>query len=165
MNKELFLILHNIRSAYNVGSIFRTADSVGVKKIYLTGYTPCPFVYKNKSLHQTKAEKMLAKTALGAHAYVEWENRGDIFELMQELKKDGAKIVALEQSENSQDYRDFSVDSSIALIAGNEPSGIEKEVLGECDGIIEIPMRGKKKSLNVSVAVGVAAYELTRDVD
>lgn len=162
MNRELFLILHNIRSAYNVGSIFRTADSVGVKKIYLTGYTPCPFVYKNKALHQTKAEKMLAKTALGAQVYVEWEKHDDIFELIRQLKEKGVSVVALEQNENSQDYREFSPNFPVALIAGNEPSGIEDEVLNECDQVVEIPMRGKKKSLNVSVAVGVAAYELTR---
>lgn len=162
MEKELFLILHNIRSAYNVGSIFRTADAVGVKKIFLTGYTPTPFVFKGKALHQTKAEKMLAKTALGAQAHVKWERHDDIFCLINELKSKGIKIVALEQSKESVDYRDFSSDFFVALIAGNEPVGIESEVLDVCDHAIEIPMRGKKKSLNVSVAAGIAAYELTR---
>lgn len=163
MKKELFLILHNIRSAYNVGSIFRTADGVGVKKIFLTGYTPAPFVFKSSAIHQTKAEKMLAKTALGAQAYVEWEKHEDIFDVMGQLKNEGSKIVALEQDKKSQDYREFSTESSVALILGNEPLGVEKEVLEVCDYAVEIPMRGKKKSLNVSVAAGIATYELTRD--
>jgi tRNA G18 (ribose-2'-O)-methylase SpoU len=162
--KELFLILHNVRSAYNVGSIFRTADSVGVRKIYLTGYTPSPFVYKNKALHQTKAEKMLAKTALGAQAFVPWEKRGDVFDLLSELHDQGIKVVALEQDEKSVDYRDFEAGNLMALIVGNEPLGIEKEVLEKCESVVEIPMRGRKKSLNVSVAVGIATYELTRDL-
>ncbi|MFC1608903.1 RNA methyltransferase [Patescibacteria group bacterium] len=160
--KELCFILHNIRSAYNVGSIFRTADSVGVSRMYLSGYTPTPFVYKNKALHQTKAEKMLAKTALGAQAYLEWEKSEDIFELIDSLKNDGYKVIALEQDEVSVSYDELESGGKMALILGNEPSGVDQEVLDVCDSIIEIPMRGRKKSLNVSVAAGVASYELMK---
>lgn len=160
--KELCFILHNVRSAYNVGSIFRTADSVGASKMYLSGYTPTPFVYKTKSLHQTKAEKMLAKTALGAQAYLDWEKVDDIFGLIESLKKDGYMVIALEQDKRSVLYGEFESVGKMALILGNEPSGVNQEVLDACDAIIEIPMRGRKKSLNVSVAAGIAGYELMK---
>ncbi|HAV11264.1 MAG TPA: RNA methyltransferase [Candidatus Moranbacteria bacterium] len=155
---KLIVIAHNIRSAHNIGSIFRTADGVGAAKIYLTGYSPSPA--KENAPYLTDAQKMIAKTALGAEKNVEWEKAVSIGKLLEKLKKEGVKIVALEQDEESIDYGRFVPQSDVALIVGNEPKGIDKRILKKCDAIVEIPMRGKKKSLNVSVAFGVVAYEI-----
>ena len=139
---EVYLILHNIRSLYNVGSIFRTADGAGVSKIYLTGYTPEP----------------APKTALGAEKYVSWEKVANIQRLTNKLKKSKVQIVALEQSKNAVDYRKFKPRYPAALILGNEVRGLSPSLLKKCDKIIQIPMRGRKESLNVSVAAGIALF-------
>lgn len=104
---------------------------------------------------------MLSKTALGADKYVIWEKASHIGRLLDKLKGEGFEIVALEQNENSIDYRDYKPGKKTALILGNEPRGIDGRILKKCDKIIEIPMRGKKQSLNVAVALGVAGYKLT----
>lgn len=148
----LFLILHNIRSAHNVGAIFRTADGAGVGKIYLTGYTPAPLDQFKRPNNEIK------KTALGAEETVAWEKQEDILELIAELKKSDAQIWALEQADNSADYREAKLTNPTALIVGNEVEGIEPEILNLCDRIIEIPMRGAKESLNVAVATGIAIF-------
>lgn len=158
MKKEFIVIVHNIRSAYNVGSIFRTADGSGVDKVYISGYSPCPA--KNKPIYLTQAQKMLSKTALGAEHYIEWEKSPKIGKLLDELRKNDFEIVALEQDSKSIEYNKYVPKKSIALLIGNEPKGLDKRILNKCDKIIEIPMIGKKKSLNVSVAFGIAAYEL-----
>lgn len=148
------LILHNIRSVYNVGSIFRTADCAGVEKIYLTGYTPAPvdrFGRRRKDFH---------KSALGAEDWVPWEQCDDISELIYELRTMNYEVIALEQSPRSVDYKKFRPKGKLAMIAGNEGEGVEKGVLDKCDKIIEIPMKGKKESLNVSVAVGIALFNM-----
>lgn len=151
----LNLILHNIRSAHNVGAIFRTADGAGVSKIWLTGYTPAP-------LDQFKRPNgEIAKTALGAEKTVAWDKREDVSELINELKKEDVQIWALEQNEKSVNYREAKLTGQTALTVGNEVEGIEGEVLSKCDQILEIPMRGQKESLNVAVATGVALYHLT----
>ncbi len=150
----LELILHNIRSNHNVGSIFRTADGAGVSKVYLTGYTPAPL----DQFKRLNAE--IAKTALGAEQTIEWEKREDVTNLITELKKAGYQIWALEQSDKSIDYREVKLSEKTALIVGNEVEGVEGEVLNMCDQIIEIPMRGSKESLNVAVATGVAIFKL-----
>jgi len=152
--KEVSLILHNIRSAYNVGSIFRTADAVGASCIYLSGYTPLP-IDKFK-----KENKMISKTALGAERSIPWEAVTNINKLISKMKKEGLKILALEQSEKSIDYRKFKIKGKATLIIGNEVRGLSRAVLGKCDEILEIPMHGKKESLNVSVATGVALFEI-----
>ena len=146
------LILDNIRSSHNVGSIFRTADGAGVFKIYLVGYTPAPVDQFGR------ANKDIAKTALGGEKSVEWEKADNILELIEKLKTDGLQIVALEQSPKSVDYRQVQISNKVAIILGNEVGGIEQEVLGRCDIIAEIEMRGEKESLNVSVACGVALF-------
>jgi 23S rRNA (guanosine2251-2'-O)-methyltransferase len=148
------LILNNIRSAHNVGSIFRTTDAAGVAKIYLVGYTPAP------QDQFGRVNKEIAKTALGAEKTVAWEKVEDIFGLVGRLKVEGVKLVALEQSSNSVDYREvkFKPEEKVAIILGNEVGGIAPEVLKQCDLIAEIPMRGEKESLNVSVAAGVALF-------
>lgn len=151
---KIFLVLHNIRSLHNVGAIFRTAEGLGVKKIFLTGYTPEPYDVFGK------IRKDLQKTALGAEKYVKWEKLRYIAVLMKRLKKEGVWIVALEQSKKSINLNKFRPKKSTALILGNEVRGVPKSVLKKCDKIIEIPMRGKKESLNVSVAAGIALWEL-----
>jgi tRNA G18 (ribose-2'-O)-methylase SpoU len=153
MNR-LELILHNIRSSHNVGSIFRTADGAGVSKLWLIGYTPAP-------LDQFKrVNSEIAKTALGAEKTLLWEKRESVGDLITELKKEGYQIWALEQNEKSVDYRKVKLVGKTVLIVGNEVGGIEPEVLNLCDQIIEIPMHGEKESLNVSVATGVAVFKL-----
>lgn len=157
--KKFYLILHRVRSAYNVGSMFRSADGIGVDKIFVTGFTQAPS--EKEYVLQTKAEKMLSKTALGADKYVSWEKVQSIGKVIERLKKENFQIIALEQNENSVDYRKFKTADKIALIVGNEPKGIDKRILKKCNSVIEIPMRGKKQSLNVAVALGIAGYKLT----
>ena len=156
--KKFYLVLHNVRSAYNVGAIFRTADGAGVDHIYLTGYTPTP---PDKSqIYTTKPERMIIKTALGAQEYITWSQHTTFAEVAKDLKGKNVQIVALEQDANSVDYRAFISCGDTALVLGNEPVGIDAETLDLCDIMIEIPMRGQKNSLNVSVAAGIAIYAL-----
>jgi len=105
---------------------------------------------------------MLSKTALGADKYVKWEKYQNISVLIKKLKKQRVKIIALEQDDKSIDYKKFKSKFPLALLVGNEPRGIDKRILKKCDEIIEIPMKGKKKSLNVTVALGVAGYEIIK---
>ncbi|HEY4515988.1 MAG TPA: TrmH family RNA methyltransferase [Candidatus Paceibacterota bacterium] len=154
------LILNNIRSNENVGSIFRTADAAGVSKIYLCGYTPAPidrFGRKNKAL---------SKSALGAEEFVGWEKLTSLKKLIQRLKeekmerlgKQKFKIVAVEQSEYSKNYKKIKYPKNVAFVFGNEVTGLSKKDLEMCDEIVEIPMKGKKESLNVAVAVGIVLF-------
>lgn len=154
MKKQLYLILHNIRSIYNTASIFRTADGAGVSKIYLTGYTPKPVDEFGKIRPE------FSKVSLGAEKSVPWEYSKNIHNLILKLKKENIKIIALELSPSAINYKKFKSKFPCALIAGNEVNGISKNILNKCDAIIEIPMAGKKESLNVSVAAGIAIYEI-----
>lgn len=149
---------HNIRSAYNVGAIFRVADGMGADKVYLTGYTPSPC--DKEKLYQTQAQKMIAKTALGAEKNISWKKFKNPGRLISTLKAQKIKIVALEQSPGSVHYKKFKPYFPLILIVGNEPKGIDKRILNQCDQIIEIPMYGKKNSLNVAVALAIAGYEI-----
>lgn len=159
-NINRVVILNNIRSNENVGSIFRTADAAGVFKIFLVGYTPAPidrFGRENKGL---------AKASLGAEKFVEWEKVETLREAIEKLKDLNIgefKIIGIEQSENSVDYRDLKdkyKDENLCLIFGNEVGGLSEEDLKLCDLVAEIPMLGKKESLNVAVSVGVVLYSL-----
>ncbi len=152
--KEVAVLLHNIRSTHNVGSIFRTADALGVSKIYLSGYTPTPVDKFGKS------RKDIAKVALGAEKTISWEYVLDPLKIIKKLKKEKYKIVSLEQSDRSVDYKKTKIKPPILFIVGNEVEGISKEILQQSDVVIEIPMRGKKESLNVSVAFGVALFRI-----
>lgn len=157
MKKSTVLILDNIRSLHNVGSLFRTADATGVEKLYLVGVTPDPIDRFGREV------KEIEKTALGAEKEIPWEHAPDILELINKLKDEGYIIVALEQDENSMDYKKIvneTKDKNIALILGEEVKGIQNETLKNSDYILELPMKGKKESLNVSVAGGVALYLL-----
>ena len=151
---ETVLILPDIRSAHNVGAIFRTADAAGVGKIYLTGTSPTPV----DRFKRPRAD--IAKAALGAELSMPWEYKSRIGPLILKLKKDGYAIVAVEQSENSADYKKVKLGPKTAFIFGNEVEGIPETVLSTCDVVAEIPMRGMKESLNVSVAAGIALFRM-----
>lgn len=151
---EIKVILHNIRSSLNVGSIFRTADGAGVTSLYLTGYTPTPIDRFGRN------EATIAKTALGAEKSVSWE-KGDITEVVKSLKSDGYSVIGIEQTSDAQDYKGFKPKEKTVFIFGNEVGGIEKEILELCDEVIEIPMHGEKESLNVAVAAGVILFSCT----
>ena len=148
------VLLHNIRSTYNVGSLFRTADAAGVSKIYLSGYTPTPVDKFNRP------RKDIAKVALGAEKSVAWEYAHSPEKIIKELKRQKFQIVALEQTEDSVDYKKMKIKKPVLFIVGNEVEGIEKKMLALCDTVAEIPMRGRKESLNVSVAFGVALFRI-----
>lgn len=160
MKKELIVIAHDIRSAYNVGAILRTADGAGISRVYLTGYTAAPFQRK-KDKYETKVHKMISKTALGAENFVSWGKK-EIKEVLTELKKKNFQIIALEINKKSRNIFKFKFNFPCAIILGNEISGVEGEIMKKCDGAVFIPMRGKKESLNVSVAAGIAIYEILK---
>lgn len=144
---ERVVILDNIRSTFNVGSVFRTSDGAGISKIYLVGITPTPDHNKIK------------KTALGAENYVAWEHVASIENLVEKLKNEGFRIYAVEQSKNSIDYREVKLTDKSAFIFGNEISGVSPQTLNLVDDVLEIPMKGKKNSLNVSTTVGIILYQ------
>jgi 23S rRNA (guanosine2251-2'-O)-methyltransferase len=151
-NKENILILHNIRSVENVGAMFRTADAAGVSKIYLCGITPAPLDRFGRKRGD------MAKSALGAEEFVAWEQAKDISRLITKLKKQQFQIIAVEQDEKSVDYRKIKLKEKNAFIMGPEVEGISQTILKKCDIIAEIPMYGKKESLNVSVAFGIVIF-------
>lgn len=156
--QNIVLIIHNVRGAANVGSMFRTADGAGVRKIWLTGYTPAPAGPDRKYL--TKAEKSLAKSALGAEHFVAWQ-RGPTFKsVVTKLRASGCLILGLEQDGESVALEAIGRDRPLALVVGNEVDGLDRRILNQCDVIVELPMYGKKNSLNVSVACGIALYTL-----
>lgn len=157
---EILVILHNIRSTHNVGSVFRTAEGFGVSKIMLSGYTPYPTVANDSRLPHIR-EKLTAqihKTALGAEAMVPFEYMEQLD--LTALKHAGYRIIGLEQSPKSIILKDYHLPQKVALLLGEEVNGIPSNLLAQCDDIIEIPMKGKKESFNVSVAAAIAIYEL-----
>lgn len=149
---ETMLILHNIRSNYNVGALFRTADGAGVTKIFLAGYTPGPLDRFSRS------NKALEKTALGAEKTVLWEHAPDTLALIARLKKEGVHIVAVEQDMRAIPYHTHVPQKKTAYILGPEVEGLSREILDAVDTILEIPMSGRKESLNVSVAGGIILF-------
>ncbi|HCR55960.1 TPA: TrmH family RNA methyltransferase [Candidatus Saccharibacteria bacterium] len=157
---EITLILHNIRSTHNVGSIFRTAEGFGVKKIILSGYTPYPAHVKDTRLPHLadKITSQIHKTALGAETMVAFEQYDN---LLTWLDTNTLPLVALEQAPTSSSVRDFSPPNKFALLLGEEVAGVDTGLLDRCDHIVEIPMQGKKESFNVSVAAGIALYQLS----
>ena len=154
--QDVAVLLHNIRSAHNVGSIFRTCDAAGVSRVYLTGYTPTP------TDRFGRVQKNIAKTALGAERSVPWEYYKNPLKLVGQLKRDGVWIVAVEQSSRSINYRKLKSGKQALFIFGNEVRGISKSILTACDSVVEIPMHGKKESLNVSVAAGIILFAVVR---
>ncbi len=149
-----YLILHNIRSSENVGSIFRTADAVGILKIFLTGITPSPVDRFGRM------NRKIAKSALGAEHTMPFEKYPQIGKVLENLKRQNFQIVAIEQSVNSIDYKTVKIKSKVAFVLGSEVGGLSDSVLNKSDAVVEIPMAGKKESLNVSVAAGVAIFRM-----
>ncbi len=146
----IIVVLDNVRSLNNVGSVFRTADAFLIEKIYLCGITATP---PNKEIH---------KTALGATDSVEWQYIADTLEVVKQLKNEGVRIVSVEQAEYSTMLQDFTPvkDTKYAVIFGNEVKGVAQEVVSASDEVIEIPQYGTKHSLNVSVSAGIVLWEL-----
>lgn len=145
---QVFLILDNIRSMYNVGAIFRTADATRVEKLYLCGITARP------------PRKEIEKTALKTIEFVPWEYQKDTKKLITKLKKCGVQIVALEQTNESKNYNNFSFQKPVAIIIGHEVDGVSDDILDLCDAAVEIPMQGISNSLNVATATGIILYHL-----
>jgi len=157
---EVTLLLHNIRSTHNVGSIFRTAEGFGVKRIVLTGYTPYPVLPQDSRLPHLaeKISKQIHKTALGAESSVPFEYHDN---LLTWFDLNTLPLVALEQSPDSVVIGSYEPPKAFVLVLGEEVDGIPDELLKRCQDIVEIPMKGKKESFNVSVATGIALYALT----
>ena len=146
----LIIILDNIRSLNNIGSVFRTADAFLIKKIYLCGITAKP------------PHRDIQKTALGATDTVDWEYKEDCLDLVRSLQSEGVKVVAIEQAENSYWLHEIKIDPSktYAVVFGNEVKGVQQEVVSQCDAVAEIPQYGTKHSLNISVTAGIVTWDL-----
>jgi tRNA G18 (ribose-2'-O)-methylase SpoU len=160
MKKSLILIVHNIRSAHNVGSLLRTCDGLGVEKLFCTGYTPYPQAPADNRLPHLSARiaAQIKKTALGAETTQAWEQQDDIQLVIKTLRATGYRIVALEQAKGAITLPSYKAPPKLALIVGREVEGIEQDVLDMVDEIVEIPMRGHKESLNVAQAAAIALY-------
>ena len=143
------LVLPNIRSGHNVGAMFRTADGAGVDKLYLTGYTPCP------------PHVQVDKVSLGAEKWIPWEHAKNTVPVLKKLKKAGFTVVALEQTGKSGNIYAWRPKFPLALIVGNEKTGVTRNILKYCDAAVHLPMNGRKTSLNVSVAAGIAMYHIS----
>lgn len=144
----LVVVLNNIRSLYNVGSIFRTADGIGLEKLYLCGVTGIP------------PDTKITKTALGAEKTVAWEYCREALDCVRKLKAQGYQIVLLEQTVRSLPYQEFMPQGPVALVLGNEVTGVSEELVSLCDQALEIEMTGLKISLNVTVAFGIVGYHI-----
>ena len=155
MKGEKIVIIDNVRSAHNVGSIFRTSEGAGVSHIILAGYTPSP------TDRFGRIQPEIAKTSLGASSMIPFEKLGSEEEITQritKLKSDGFTIVALEQTPQSISMYDFLVPTKVAYIVGNEIDGVRHNLIDVCDLVVEIPMAGEKESLNVAVATGILLF-------
>ncbi|MCF6131063.1 RNA methyltransferase [Flavobacterium wongokense] len=146
----IIIVLDDIRSLHNIGSVFRTSDAFLIEKIYLCGITAIP---PNKEIH---------KTALGATETVSWEYQKDVLSVIENLKKENVSVFAIEQVENAVFLQDFKVakDKKYALVFGNEVFGVSQKAIEICDGTIEIPQLGTKHSLNISVSAGIVVWDL-----
>ncbi|MFA6098995.1 MAG: RNA methyltransferase [Patescibacteria group bacterium] len=145
---KLVLVLHNIRSRFNVGAIFRTADAAGIDKLYLTGITPAP------------PHPKIEKVSLGAEQFIPYEKHRQTSRLLKKLKLGGYQIIALEQSRRSISYFQYRPHFPLALIIGNEVTGLPDSILKLCHKVIEIPMHGRKESLNVAIATGIVIFDI-----
>ena len=159
---EIALIAHNVRSCYNVGSLLRTAEGLGISYVYLTGYTPYPIMANDARLPHiaAKVDRQIRKAALGAERLQAWEYTENIFPLIDTLKRHQFEIVALEQAANALPLVDYRSGGKTAVIVGREVEGIEPAVIKAADVVLEIPMVGKKESFNVAEAATMAMYQL-----
>ena len=158
--RQIILIANNLRSSHNVGSLLRTADGLGIQKVYLTGYTPYPICENDKRLPHLskKIDSAISKIALGAEKYISWEHVEEVESVISNLQTEGYIILALEQTKTSIALNKYIPDEKIAIIVGREVEGIEPEVLNLCDAALEIPMLGRKESFNVVQAAAMALY-------
>ncbi len=158
--KQIVLIAHNLRSCHNIGSLLRTAEGLGVHKVYLTGYTPYPLKPGDSRLPHLaqKIDKQIHKTALDAEKLVDWEQSEALEPVLAQLKRDGFTLAAIEQAPNAVKLPDFTAPEKIVLLVGREVEGVEPEVLAQMDKILEIPMFGKKESFNVVQAAAMTLY-------
>lgn len=161
--KEIVLLLHDIRSCHNVGSLLRTAEGLGVSKVYFTGYTPYPTQADDDRLphiHQ-KLTKQISKTALGAEISQAWERKESITDLITALQQDGFRMAGLEQTKGSIPLPNYHSGNKVALLLGREVEGIDDTLLNLMDDTLEIPMYGTKESFNVVQAAAMALYQIT----
>jgi len=160
--RRIVLIIHNVRSAHNVGSLLRTADGLGVSRVLISGYSPFPPVKDDARLPHVaeRAGRQIAKTALGAETSVAWEHIDELGAALKKLSSQGYKITALEQTPQSVPLNEFSPPYKIALIVGNEVEGLDEAALNQAQVHLMVPMLGKKESFNVSVAAAMALYHL-----
>lgn len=154
MPKKYILVIHDIRSVYNVGALFRTADAVGIDHIIISGYSPTPLDRFGRDRDD------MAKSALGSEKTVSWEYVATPYRKITHLKKQGYMVVGLEQHQDSLDYKKIKKTNAMVIILGTETTGMSQRLVDLCDVIAEIPMRGMKESLNVSVAGGILLYRL-----
>lgn len=152
--KEIAVLLHNIRSAHNVGAMFRTADALGVTRIVLSGYTPAPRDRFDRPV------KEIAKTALGAEQTIPWEYAHDPLAVIHALRDEGFAVVGVEMDARAIDYKNYAPSGKTLVLVGSEVEGLDVSLRAGCDVLLEIPMRGMKESLNVSVAFGVALFRI-----
>lgn len=154
--------MHNIRSAHNVGSLLRTAEGLGVRRVYFSGYSPYPALANDPRLpHEAaRASRQIQKTSLGAEENLELAPTSELVRLARDLGAEGYHLVALEQAPQAVLIGDFKAPDKIALLVGNELKGLDSEALSLADAVIELPMYGKKESYNVAVAGGMALHHL-----
>jgi tRNA G18 (ribose-2'-O)-methylase SpoU len=157
---DIILIAHNLRSTHNVGSLLRTAEGMGIQKVFLTGYTPYPLHIGDERLPHLaqKLDRQIAKTALGAEKFIDWRHEPDIDVVLKELVAQNYALAAVEQSPSATFLPAFTPPAKLALIVGREVEGVEPEILAVCDHILEIPMAGRKESFNVVQAAAMALY-------
>ena len=158
--RDIILIAYNLRSCHNVGSLLRTADGLGVRKVILGGYSPHPgYAGDRRWPHEvTKISRQIHKTALGAEDFVTWEYHHDILPVLRKLRKDGYAVAAIEQADTAKDLPSYHPPQKIALVVGREVEGLEPEILTACDIALEIPMFGRKESFNVVQAAAMAIF-------
>lgn len=147
-----YVILHNIRSAHNVGAIFRTSEGAGVEKIFLTGYTPRPIDRFGRIVPE------IQKTSLGANELVAWDAADDVHDVIRRLQAEGIQVVAVELDEAAESIYSFTPSKNVAYVFGNEVTGVTSDVIDAADAVLMIPMRGKKESLNVATTAGVVLF-------
>lgn len=162
--RQIALIIHNVRSAHNVGSMLRTAEGLGVELVFMTGYTPYPSAPADQRLPHlaSSVSRKIDKTALGAQKHLKWQPQPDLSKLLDRLKSQGYEIAALEQTPKAIELNKFKPSAKLVLIVGNEVGGLPAAVLKLADAQVQIPMSGKKESFNVAVAAAIAMYHFKK---
>lgn len=159
---RIALVVHNVRSAYNVGSLLRTADGLGIDEVFLSGYTPYPAMKNDPRLPhiQERVSQSIHKTALGAEESAKWRHFDSLGDCVHQLKAGGYEIAALEQTDDAQELAGYSAAADVALVVGNEITGLEEDELKQIAVRLKIPMLGRKESFNVAAAAAMALYHL-----